>query len=253
MSSIAIALVTFICIFGGALFGLFLSMALPQHHLSSNSKDTVKLGAGLVATMAALVLGLLVGSAKSSFDAMNTGITEIGARTIMLDRVLAHYGPETGELRNMLRSTLDGILAHIWPEERTSHVRLDIVENSVGTERIQTSIRELTPQNDTQRQLQSQALQISSDLAQMRWLLIEQREKSLPPTFVVVLVFWLSTLFASFGMFAPRNATVITVLGISALSVAGALFIIMEMNTPLEGMIKVSSAPLRKAIEHLGK
>ena len=87
------------------------------------------------------------------------------------------------------------------------------------------------------------ALQISGDLAQMRWILIEQREKSLPPTFVVVLVFWLAMLFASFGMFAPRNATVITVLGISALSVAGALFIIMEMNTPLEGMIKVSSAP----------
>ncbi len=253
MSSMTIALVTFICIFAGALFGLFLSMALPQHHLSSDSKDTVKLGAGLVATMAALVLGLLVGSAKSSFDAMNAGITEIGARTIMLDRVLAHYGPETTDLRNMLRSTVDGTLAHIWPEEKTTQVRLDIVEKSVGMERIQTSIRGLTPQNDTQRQLQSQALQISSDLAQMRWLLIEQREKSLPPTFVVVLVFWLSMLFASFGMFAPRNATVITVLGISALSVAGALFIIMEMNTPLEGMIKVSSAPLRKAIEHLGK
>lgn len=248
-----IALIVFIGIFGGALFGLFLSMALPQHHLSSESKETVKMGAGLVATMAALVLGLLVGSAKSSFDAMNTGLTEMGARIIMLDRVLAHYGPETKDVRNMIRGTVDTVVGQIWPEEKAGPVRLDVVEKSVGMDRIQAGIRALSPQDDTQRQLQSQALQISSDLAQLRWILIEQREKSLPTTFLVVLVFWLAMLFASFGMFAPRNATVITVLGISALSVAGALFIILEMNTPLEGMIKVSSAPLHKALEHLGK
>lgn len=253
MSSMTIALIVFIGIFGGALFGLFLSMALPQHHLSSESKETVKMGAGLVATMAALVLGLLVGSAKSSFDAMNTGLTEMGARIIMLDRVLAHYGPETKDVRNMIRGTVDTVVGQIWPEEKAGPVRLDVVEKSVGMDRIQAGIRALSPQDDTQRQLQSQALQISSDLAQLRWILIEQREKSLPTTFLVVLVFWLAMLFASFGMFAPRNATVITVLGISALSVAGALFIILEMNTPLEGMIKVSSAPLHKALEHLGK
>jgi protein-S-isoprenylcysteine O-methyltransferase Ste14 len=104
-----------------------------------------------------------------------------------------------------------------------------------------------------QRQLQTQAVQISSDLAQMRWMLIEQRQKSLPPTLLVVLVFWLAVLFTSFGLFAPRNATVITVLCISALSVSGALFLILEMNSPLDGMIKISSAPLHKALEHLGK
>jgi hypothetical protein len=253
VSSLTIALVAFTCILGGTLLGLFLSMALPEHHLSSESKDTVKLGAGLVATMAALVLGLLVGSAKSSFDAMNAGLTEAGARTIMLDRVLAHYGPETREVRAMVRRTLETTIAHIWPDETSTRPRLDVVEKAVGMETIQASIRELTPQNDTQRQLQAQALQISSDLQQLRWILIEQREKSLPTVFLVVLVFWLAMLFASFGMFAPRNGTVIAVLSISALSVAGALFIILEMNTPLEGMIKVSSAPLHKALDHLGK
>jgi hypothetical protein len=230
-----------------------LSLALPEHHLSSESKETVKLGAGLIATMAALVLGLLVGSAKSSFDAMNNGITEMGAKVIMLDRVLAHYGPESKNARDALRGTIVGAMNHIWPEEKAGKANLDLVEKSHGMEGIQTRIRALVPQTDTQRQLQAQAVQISSDLAQMRWMLIEQRQQTLPVTFLVVLGFWLTMLFTSFGLFAPRNATVITVLCISALSVSGALFLILEMNSPLEGMIKVSSAPLHKALGHLGK
>jgi len=253
MSSMTIALITFACIFSGALLGMCLSLALPDHHLSNESKETVKLGAGLVATMAALVLGLLVGSAKSSFDAMNNGITEMGAKTIMLDRVLANYGPESKDARDAIRGTIFTAMRHIWPEEKTEKIQIDVVEKSTGMEEIQKRIRGLAPQTDTQRLLQSQALQISSDLAQMRWMLIEQRQKSLPTTFLVVLVFWLAMLFTSFGLFAPRNATVFAVLCISALSVSGALFLILEMNSPLEGMIKISSAPLHKALEHLGK
>lgn len=253
MSSITIALITLFSILGGMLLGLFLGTLLPEHHLSDDSKDTVKLGAGLVATMAALVLGLLVGSAKSSFDAMDNGITEIGAKTIMLDRALADYGAATKEVREMLAGTLSSAMRDIWPEEKTTPTRLEIVEKSAGMARIQTAIRELAPQNDAQRQLQTVALQISGDVAQMRWLMIEQRTKSLPTTLLVVLVFWLAMLFASFGLFAPRNATVVVVLSIAALSVAGGLFIILEMNSPLDGMIKVSSAPLHKALDLLGK
>ena len=253
MSSMTIALITFACIFSGALLGMCLSLALPDHHLSNDSKETVKLGAGLIATMAALVLGLLVGSAKSSFDAMNNGITEIGAKVILLDRVLAHYGPESKYARDALRGTIVNAVRQIWPEEKNKQVHLDDLEKSYGMEGIQTRIRELAPRTDTQRQLQVQAVQISSDLMQMRWMLIEQRQKSLPTTFLVVLAFWLAMLFTSFGMFAPRNATVIAVLCISALSVSGALFLILEMNSPLDGMIKVSSASLQKALEHLGK
>ncbi len=253
MSSIGIALITLVCILGGALLGLFLGTRLPEHHLSDDSKNTVKLGAGLVATMAALVLGLLVGSAKNSFDAMDNGITEIGAKTIMLDRALADYGLETKELREMLRGTLMSVMEDIWPEEKTTPARLEIVEQSAQMGGIQRAIRGLAPLNDTQRQLQSQALQISGDLARVRWHMFEQRTKSLPTTLLVVVVFWLAMLFASFGLFAPRNATVVTVLSLAALSVAGALFIILEMNSTLDGIIKVSSAPLHKALDLLGK
>ncbi len=253
MNSIIISLIVFACIFGGGLFGFYLRMVLPDHHLRDDSKDLVKLGAGLIATLAALVLGLLVSSAKTSFDEMNTGITQSGAKIILLDRLLANYGPETKAARELLRRTVAAGVEMIWPEHKTGMLGLTAFEGVSGMEAIQKNLRELTPATDAQRQLLSQALQASNDLLQYRWLLIEQEQASLPTVFLVVLVFWFATLFATFGLFAPPNATVIAVLLVCALSISGALFLILEMNHPLEGMIKVSGAPLYKALDQLGK
>src|SRR5258706_2839022 len=103
MSSITASLIVFACVFGGALVGVFLRSALPQQHLSAESKDIVRLGMGLVGTMAALVLGLLVASAKGSYDAQSSELTQMSANIVLLDRILAHYGPEAKQTRDMLR------------------------------------------------------------------------------------------------------------------------------------------------------
>src|SRR5256885_7014657 len=118
MSSQTIFLISAGCIFGGALLGLLLHGLLPEHHLRDTSKDTVKVVAGMIATLAALVLGLLVGSAKSSFDATNTAITQSGAKIILLDRVLAAYGPETKDVREQLRRAVTAGIEMFWPEEK---------------------------------------------------------------------------------------------------------------------------------------
>jgi membrane-bound ClpP family serine protease len=128
-----------------------------------------------------------------------------------------------------------------------------VFERTNKIETLQAKLRELTPATDAQRQLFATAQQIISDLRQSRWLLIEQMQHVIPIPFLVVLLFWLTMLHISFGLLAPRNATVVTVLLISALSVSGALFIILDMTHPLQGMIKVSSAPMRNALEHLGQ
>jgi hypothetical protein len=253
MSSQIIFLVSAACIFGGALLGLSLSGRLPEPHLRDKSKDTVKVVAGMIATLAALVLGLLVASAKSSFDAMNTEITQSSTKLILLDRVLATYGPETKDAREQLRRGVATVIETLWPEEKIAGVGFAGFERSNKLETLQTQLRQLTPATDAQRQLLSQAQQISSDLVQSRWLVIEEAQSALPMPFLVVLLFWLTMLHISFGMFAARNLTVITVLLVSALSVSGAIFIILEMSHPLQGMIKVSSAPMRKALEHLGQ
>jgi Protein of unknown function (DUF4239) len=253
LSSLTIGLISAGCIFGGALLGLLLQGLLPDHHLRDTSKDTVKVVAGTIATLSALVLGLLVGSAKSSFDATNTAIIQNGAKVILLDRALAAYGPETKDLREQLRRAVAAGIEMFWPEEKNVGSGMTAFERANAMEMIQAKLRSLTPATDAQRKLQSQAEQITGDILQARWLLIEQAQSVLPMTFLVVLLFWLTMLHLSFGLFAPRNATVIAVLLISALSVSGAIFIILEMNHPLDGMIKVSSAPMRKALEHLGQ
>ncbi len=253
MSSFTVACFAFVCIFGGALLGLLIRTFLPDHHLSGEVRDVVKMGAGLIATLAALVLGLLVSSAKSSLDSMNSELTQSSAKLIVLDRALANYGLETKDIRDLLRRQVATAINLIWPEEKTSQASVDSAEVASGIDTIQSKLRELSPRDNSQRLLQLQALQIATDLTQSRWLLIEQTKSPPPKTFLIVLLFWLTTLFVSFGMLAPHNATVIAVLFVCALSVSGAIYLILEMNTPLTGMMKVSSAPLRDALDHFGK
>jgi len=253
MSSQTIFLISAGCIFGGALVGMLLHGLLPEPHLRDASKDTVKVGAGMIATLSALVLGLLVGSAKNTFDTAEAEMTQGGAKIILLDRLLADYGPETKAAREQLRRTVATQIEDLWPEEKTGASGLAAFERTGGLEAVQMTLLKVMPTTDAQRQLFAAAQQICGDLRQTRWLLVEQSQSPIPIPFLVVLLFWLTVLHVSFGMLAPRNATVVAVLLICALSVSGAIFMILEMSHPLDGMIKVSSAPMRKALEHLGQ
>jgi hypothetical protein len=253
MTSLTIAGISAVCIFGGVLVGLYLQSRLPGHHLSADSKETVKLGAGMIATLSALVLGLLVSSAKGNFDTMSAEITQSAAKLIFLDRLLANYGPETQPDRELLKRNTAAGIELIWPETKTQVSGITAFEKVNGMETLQLKLHELTPANDQQRQTLQQAQQICTELRLSRWLVIEQTVNRLPVPFLVMLLFWLTALHMSFGLFAPRNAMVITVLFICAMSVSGAIFLILEMNHPLSGFIRVSSAPMLKALEHLGQ
>jgi hypothetical protein len=254
MSSIAISLIVFVCVFGAALLATFLRPFLPEHHLSADSKGVVNLGMGLVATMSALVLGLLIASAKNSYDAQSTALTEMSAKIVVLDRVLAHYGPETKEMRDLLRSTVARLLDQMdqmGSKDRTGQIQLE--PPSTGREVLLDKVQELSPKDDRQRSFQAQALSVSMGLLQTRWLQYEQTTTAVSFTLLVVLVFWLTVIFFSFGLFAPRNVTVVATLLICALSVSSAILLILEMYTPYGGLIKISSAPLRSALAHLGQ
>jgi hypothetical protein len=253
ISSQAIFLMSAACIFAGALFGLWLSRVIPEAHLRDNSRSTIKVVTGMIATLAALVLGLLISSANTFFDSVDTALIHSGARIILLDRALAHYGPETKEAREQLRRTIVGGIEMFWPTEKSEGQGLTAFERATGMEELQKRIRELTPATDVQRELRSEAEKLSGDMLEARWLVIAQAQHQIPRTFLVVLLFWLTILHISFGLLAPRNATAISMLLVSALSVSGAIFLILEMYQPLNGMIKVSSAPLRKALELQGK
>ena len=251
--SLVLGLISAGCIFGGVLLGLLLRRLLPDQHLQDESKDTIKLGAGMVATVSALVLGLLVASAKTSFDTTQEEITQRAAKFIFLDRLLADYGPETKDTREQLRRTVAATIEILWPQKNNGTSGLTEYERLNGTQITQLTLFKLTPTTDAQRQLYATAQQLLTDLRQSRWVLIQRSQHVIPIPFLVVLLFWLTMLHISFGLFAPRNGTVITVLLISAVSISGAIFIVLDMTHPLQGVIKVSSAPMRKALEHLGQ
>jgi hypothetical protein len=254
MSFMAISWIVFACVFGGALLGTFLRAVLPEHHLSADSKDIVRLAIGLIGTMAALVLGLLIATAQSTFREQRSDIMQLSAHIIVLDRLLAQYGPETKEARDLLRSAVVHTLNQMWPENGSQPVQLDPTASKA--EVLYDQIQALSPQNDTQRSLQAQALSLAFNLLQTRWLMFVQQVRAIPLPFLIVLgvlVFWLTTIFFSFGLFAPPNATVIAALFVCALSVAGAIFLIVELNRPFEGLLRIPSDPLRTALEHLGQ
>ena len=251
MSSIAISSIVFACVFGGAILGMFVRAVLPQHHLSSESKDVVKLAMGLVATLSALVLGLLIASAKGSYDAQSSELTQMSAKVVLLDRVLAHYGPETKETRDLLHDSVARILDQTWSGSHTSTSQLEAP--SGGAEILLDRIQALTPKDDAHRALQVQAISITLDLGQTRWLQYAQGSSWISMPLLIVLVFWLTIIFISFGLFAPANGTVFAGLFVSALSVSAAILLILELYSPYSGLIQLSSAPLHNALTQLGK
>jgi hypothetical protein len=251
MSSFAISSIAFAFIFGGALLGMSLQAALPEDQLKSDSKDAVKLAMGLVATMVALVLGLLIASAKSSFDTQNSELTDMSSRLVLLDRILAHYGPESHEARDQLRRSVVRALEQMESRDRASLTQSD--SSSPGAEGLYDKVQALSPKADAQRSAQSQALGIVIGLGQTRWLMYEQKVNSVSIPLLAFLVFWLTALFISIGLFAPRNPIVVVTLLVSALSVSGAILLILEMYTPYAGLIRISDTPLRSALAQLGQ
>jgi hypothetical protein len=196
MSSIALSLIAFAIIFGGTLLGMFLRPFLQEHHLSADSRDVMKLGIGMIATMAALVLSLLIGSAKGTFDTVNNGLKQVGLKIILLDRTLAQYGPETREARDILWRNVITTIKRLWPAERTTMALEKLGEGESALENLEKKLRQLSPRNDDQRRLQSQALQISGEMNETRLLFIEQvGQRSFPMSLLALLVSWLTIIF----------------------------------------------------------
>ena len=206
---------------------------------------------GLVATMAVLVLGLLIAAAKDKYDKEAGGVTQMAAKVIFLDRMLANYGDESKDVRALLKLLVERVASRMWPDGSSKDAQLD--PSASRTEGFLVAIQGLSPRNDLQTTLKSQAQSAAFDLGQMRWQEFEQANSSISVPLLYILTFWLAILFTSFGMFAPSNGTVIVALMMAALAVAGAIFLMMELNTPFNGILQIPRAPFDDAIAHLGK
>ena len=248
-----IAVLVFFCIFGSAMAGMYLRAALPEAHLKDDTLSVVKLATGLIATLSALVLGLLISSAKGSFDRINNELVENAAKVLTVDRLLRDYGPEANELRVMIKREYTVKIAALTSGDPAQVAKLDTPESMNVVEVFRTKVMALIPRDDAQRALRERIMQASNDFTATRELVFLQKDGTIPMPMLFVLAAWLSIIFASFGLCAPRNHTTVAALFVSSICASAAILLILEMDRPLDGLISLRAAPLHLAISHLGR
>jgi len=250
MNSILVSVIIFVSIFAAALIGMTFRRFLPEHYLGSDAKEVVRLSTGLIATMAALVLGMLVSSANSSYNAGKNEVAEMSSEIVNVDHLLARYGPDAGELRAEFRQMVEGGLDRIWSNQTTQKPQLRPQDHGAI---LFSQLEHLAPTNEVQASVKAQAVSQVTNLRQIQWLMFLKSEESAVPTpLLVVLVSWLAAIFASFGLFVPPNPTIIVTLALGALAVSSAIFIILEMDEPFAGLLRISPTPILEALRQMG-
>jgi hypothetical protein len=247
----AVAVILFTVLVGVTLLGGRLRRRLPAEQLSPESEDAVKLALGLVGTMTAILLGLLISSAKSAFDTTRSEVIQMAAKVALLDRVLALYGSETAEARRALRDAIADGVRRTWPAEQSGPVRLD--PNPQMGDAVYVAISRLAPRDDAQHALKTQAATLMVQLAEARAMLQAQAVSSVSKPLLIALVIWLVVIFFGFSLLAPANATSTLALVAGAFSVACAVLIILELDYPFAGIIRVPSEPMRNTLANLAR
>src|SRR5690349_7979732 len=245
-----IGLIVFVVILAGAFVGYALRQCLPKHHLCEETKSTVSVSMAVVATFSALVLGLLISNANTSFSALGGEVTALSAQILRLDGLLRRFGPETGSARETLRQYAELKRADLFPNNQVD-VRLSDPQTYQLLQQLEDSILALKPASARDKWWLDQAMTLAGKIGVTRWLLTQQAGQGTPKAFVALLVFWLILLFASFGLFAPRNLTSAVTLTLCAVAVAGAVGMILELEQGFGGLVHISPQPMRHAVNAL--
>ena len=238
MSSIIISILVVVCIFAGGLIGLSLNRVLRPSHLTKETQEVVRLGIGMISVLSSLVLGLLIATAKNSYDTTASAVRTYAAELALLNETLRDYGGDAAKPRDFLREYTERLRDDIRPPDGAApHLNDDAA--SALMERVREQVRALRPVDDGQKWLRDQALTINENLLRDRWLMIG------------VLVSWVTLIFVGFGINAPRNAMVAASFLICAVVIGGAIFLILEMDRPVQGVLQISSWPIRNSLAQM--
>jgi hypothetical protein len=251
VNAILVGLLVSASVFAAALVGLYGLQRLPPTHRSKETLDTVRLGIAMLSVLSSLVLGLLIASAKGSWDTTDRSVRAYAADLVLLDETLRDFGNAAAEPRRLLRDYTLRMMHDIWPAEGTRPPTVDDRAAGQMLERVRERIRALVPSDAPAKWLQDQALTTHVSLLRQRWQLIEEQEPAVRPVVLMILVSWISVIFASFGLDAPRNGTVIGAFLVCSLAIGGSVFLILEMDSPFRGVLAISSEPMARAIGHM--
>jgi hypothetical protein len=246
MSSTTAFLASFVSILIGAAIGMILKRSLLADRLDGGAKETIRLGAGFLATLAALVIGLMIASAKNTYDAQNTNIRQLGTNAVLLDQMLTKYGPEAKAARTLLREIIPSATARIWRESIDGDGGSFVISGTA--ERLYNAVEGLKPANAEQTSLKSRIIEITTEMGRTRLLVFTQSDNAIPVPFFIVLTFWLVVIFASFSLFAEPNRLVIASILVFAISVSSALFLIVDLSHPFSGLMQISNHHLHAVL-----
>ena len=249
MINIIIGLISFVAIFSGTLIGLFARRRLPGEHLSAETQSAVTVSVAVIGTLSALVLGLMISAANSSFSQRSDEVRQLSLQVIRIERNLRRYGPEADDARAKLRAWATVKIQQLFPEK--GHPAPSTQTAIQMLESVQDALLTLTPKDERQKYLRTLCVTLSSNLIQARWALEQRMGHSIPLPFLVLLIFWLTIVFASFGLFAPSNPTTFITLLLCAIAVAGGIVMIEELDNPQSGFIRLPSDPMRKALQEI--
>src|SRR5262249_44571191 len=250
MSAVAISAVAFASIFGAMLLGMLLRSILPDRYFSAGSKEVVTLGIGVIATMSAVLLGLLISSTRTSYEEKRSEVIRMTADLIELDILLKDYGPEARSARPGMRDAVPAMVASIWRENAGFRPEANAVPDT-GAEAVLSELQELSPHDDGQRAKRDRALQVGLELARIQLLLFAQPANAISTPFITVLVLWLAFIFATFSIYAGANLLTVVVLFLCALAASSAIFLILDLDRPFGGLLQIPSAPFRYALPPL--
>jgi hypothetical protein len=243
-------LISFASIMAGVILGMTLRARLPAPKLGHDTKEVIRLGAGLLATLAAVVISLLIASAKSSYDNQDAHFRQLVAHLVETDQLLAQYGPEALPVRKLMRQSVPAAMDRIWNEKATASQNTAFTVNSLA-EQIYNAIETLSPVNDAQRSLKPRIVQASNDIARTRLLIFADGDKPILTPFLLILIVWLTVIFTSFGLFVEPGAVAWAALLVFALSVSSALFLVADLSQPFAGLMQISKDQLRHTLTPL--
>jgi len=222
---------------------------VPEHHRSADTKDSIKLAVGLIATMTALLLGLLVASAKGAYDASSAEVTNMAGKFAFVGRLLDDYGPEAKPIRSELAVIVKHTIQRLWSSQNSPPELAE--QNFRNRTRLYSSIEQLQPTNDLQKILKTQVASESIQLDEIRSLLLVQAAPSVAPPLLIVVVAWLFIIFFAFTFLAPPNATAHVALFLSAFAVSGAIFLVLELEGPFSGLLQITKQPMQIALRQV--
>ena len=248
MTSGWVFLVTLAATLGGAVLGAVLRARLPAARLDTETRDVVRLGVGLLATLSAVAISLMIASAKTSYDTQDAHFRQFSADVILTDQLLAQYGPEAAGIRKLMRQAIPAALDRIWAEKAVGAPQGNAFTPSSAAEQIYDAIEALAPVSDAQRVLKPRIEQAAGEIARARLLMFADVDTPIQRPFLLILVFWLTVIFVSFSLFVEPGPVIAVALLVFALSISSALFLVADLSRPFAGLMQISNQNLRDAL-----